>query len=245
MPTTLETDNDPVHISGLFMGFRVIEFSQISISDDDTKTKELYGHNPITVCVNSGIANFDNSFTTGTFQINRYVPVKGISNLSSLNQIQRIFSSHEYVEEDVIHDKLLKVLDTVRQRIGNKPIYDNYGKLSLIEPWDFRGNKLSINQIRNHRIDVTAQRASVFFTDVKDNFPVGIDFTDLSFSGYFLATSMLKITNRHAKPCFVFELSNTDSEDITELALADPTEKQPLVYVPISDKVSLDIKPSN
>lgn len=222
-------------LSGGFIGFHYIY---------DEIFEDIEPASRITLGLNRGTASFSNDLTNGIFSLNAYVPVNQASDLVSLPEIGRLLVNSQMNDDTKIHKKLLSMMERTRKIVGSKPLYGDYTKLSMIEPWDFRDPVVPIYDIRRHSIAVKASRARVFFTDKEDYQPFYVDAKELSFSGFYWATSSLQWQRKSPKPCFVFELYSTDNEYLLNFENDDPTGQKPLVYVPISDQVKIDISPA-
>jgi hypothetical protein len=235
-PQTLIPSDGEQRQGGSFIGYYDINYKKADTPDD-------FVPDPIvTLGVEMGTGTFTNEYTEGSFKIRSFAPVDRISALASTTEMGRLLINTPAVDSEKVLSKIKKIIETTRKRLGSEPFVGNYEKLSHIEPWDFRESTVSLHDIRRLQLNVTVDRARILFTDKQSMKPVWIEERDLAFRGYFWATSALSVRERFLRPKFVFELYGSENPEIKKLSDADPTDMPPLVYVPINERVALDIE---
>jgi len=180
-----------------------------------------------------------------TYNLNLYFPIDAIKSIESYSEISKLFASPEKANNSEVTNKgelfleLMKTLKKARKSLSGKPIYDPR-ITDGVEPWDYNNPKvMSLSEFRMLALAVRAEYAIVCSDNEIDE-PEYVDVRDFIFTGYYMGVTGFPGKKGSYKPHFAFELY--ESHDLDELG--DFEERiMPIVLVPVSDKVELDISP--
>ncbi len=217
-------------IKGVFLGFEplIIEEDDSEVIDDPRLFADIY----------IGQKNFSTNYTSGSFEAFLKIPVDEITRMGSQQELYSLLKSPDDFQQDdeIVLESLRKIIDKTRELVKGRYFTadDTYQE---IDPWDYcaTAQEPSLSELRQMNVVGTAERGFIRQQD-SDEEIYDIPVEEVNFSGYYLGVIGVKRPNKPLpKLHFVFESLDSTFYDY------NPDKEPALLFVPVSDNVSLNI----
>ncbi len=228
------------HYYGKFSGFHGIPLDPEA---DTESTDVISDSTQLAVKMFMGEGAVSTEFTDITYQLNAFFPVSIIRSIDVDSELAIMFSSAEKLEGTVnkedVFEQLIETMQKVREALKGLSVYNPLQVID-VEPWDYdHPTDISLGDYRHLHVGVLTDRA-IICNDSEEDEPTLTPASDFSFQGYYVGVVGFEGKKGHYKPHFAFELSQTSDESVLETVQYERC--MPIVYVPISDHVRLDVE---